>query len=638
MPLQDLPGPVAIFGDRLVFAVMTRPESMRGPFRHPETGRQCVLFSLDKDMAYAKFHEDHGPLNLSMTFDACIKIHEKLEKKRTYCLYTDPDPEMKSNMTLVVCLYFLIVAHWTPSEAFSPIAHFELMPFRDAGHGFRDFALSDCLYGMWKAIKYDLVQLEDFDPDEYQYLESPANGDMNLLGPFIPFASPVIPRGARTTHGLRTVLRIFEREQVGLVVRLNDELYDRELFVDRGMDHVDLYFDDGTCPNDAIVREFIRLADTYLASGKKVAVHCKAGLGRTGVLIGAYLIYKYSFTATEVMGYMRVVRPGMVVGPQQQYMLLNQHKWIAWAACDEYVRQQQPVNPLATPPLEPCELPTLAAPMGASVKAGDARGQPRKAPSSGARPHETAAVDLDSAVAVSGSTSSQPSTRGTKRGATRAPIPQFINAGPPATPTRGVHRSTSSCSSLASDFDQRATKRRPEVVLSPLGLSSPPPSREVTPDARDVAALITPLPTRAGIDQTDPEATPRATPATLYPRTPSGSLIPTRRPMRTPVPRTPLPQVSVIAHAADSSSVPLTLRAPHQRLPGAGKAPVAAPVSSPASVRARPGAPGGSKIPAPIATVASEPNTPRKVLGITTSRVWNSLSRMAGCELTHART
>lgn len=30
------------------------------------------------------------------------------------------------------------------------------------------------------------------------------------------------------------------------------------------------------------------------------------------------------------MAYMRIVRPGMVVGPQQQYMAMNQMKWIEW--------------------------------------------------------------------------------------------------------------------------------------------------------------------------------------------------------------------------------------------------------------------------------------------------------------------
>jgi cell division cycle 14 len=56
------------------------------------------------------------------------------------------------------------------------------------------------------------------------------------------------------------------------------------------MDHVDMYFDDGSNPSDDIVRAFIRLAEEVIEGRKKkVAVHCKAGLGRTGVLIGGEL-------------------------------------------------------------------------------------------------------------------------------------------------------------------------------------------------------------------------------------------------------------------------------------------------------------------------------------------------------------
>lgn len=101
---------------------------------------------------------------------------------------------------------------------------------------------------------------------------------------------------------------------------------------------VDMYFDDGTNPTDEIVRQFIYLVEEWVSRGKKIAVHCKAGLGRTGVLIGAYLIYKYNFTASEVIGYMRVVRPGMVVGPQQRYMQLNQLKWAGWVSSAKLLR------------------------------------------------------------------------------------------------------------------------------------------------------------------------------------------------------------------------------------------------------------------------------------------------------------
>lgn len=179
------------------------------------------------------------------------------------------------------------------------------------------------------------------------------NGDLNILGPFIPFASPtesswiegalqsassehIVHTPAKSkaiSHQLHCVLDVFQREDVGLVARLNDELYDRRHFLDVGIEHIEMFFDDGTNPPDDIVREFIRLAEHTIENKRqKVAVHCKAGLGRTGVLIGAYLVYKYQFTAQEAIGFMRIVRPGMVVGPQQQYMVLNQLKWAGWVS------------------------------------------------------------------------------------------------------------------------------------------------------------------------------------------------------------------------------------------------------------------------------------------------------------------
>jgi protein-tyrosine phosphatase len=70
-----------------------------------------------------------------------------------------------------------------------------------------------------------------------------------------------------------------------------DDRYDREFFLQAGISHIDMYFDDGSNPSDEIVRHFIRLAEDVIErQGKRVAVHCKAGLGRTGVLIGGKLV------------------------------------------------------------------------------------------------------------------------------------------------------------------------------------------------------------------------------------------------------------------------------------------------------------------------------------------------------------
>ncbi len=45
-----------------------------------------------------------------------------------------------------------------------------------------------------------------------------------------------------------------------------------------------------------------------------------AGLGRTGTLIGAYLMKHYKFTAAEAIAWLRICRPGSVIGPQQNYL------------------------------------------------------------------------------------------------------------------------------------------------------------------------------------------------------------------------------------------------------------------------------------------------------------------------------
>ncbi|WVF66542.1 hypothetical protein IAT40_001282 [Kwoniella sp. CBS 6097] len=394
---RTFPNPVAVFNERFCFTTLSEEEVQahgRRPYAHPDTGRSVLLFSLDEEMRYTPFSKDHGPLNLAFTFQACIRIHDRLERtearKKPLCLYTSPEPTQKSNMTLIVTLYFLIVGKHAPWNAFRPIAPLEIMPFRDAGNGPMDYGLTiqDVLYGVDKAIHYGLLDLVNFDPESYQRYEQVDNGDLNILGPFIPFASPIeltwikatraatktvaspggtltttmrrVEKGKITSNAMKCVLEVFDRENVGLVVRLNDELYDRRHFVDLGMDHAEMYFDDGSNPTDDIVREFIRLAEDVIEGrGQKVAVHCKAGLGRTGVLIGAYLIYKYQFSAPEVIGFMRIVRPGMVVGPQQHYMINNQMKWAGWAARDQLLRElaeesaaREPINPLATPPTE----------------------------------------------------------------------------------------------------------------------------------------------------------------------------------------------------------------------------------------------------------------------------------------------
>ncbi|KAH3681757.1 hypothetical protein WICPIJ_007275 [Wickerhamomyces pijperi] len=307
--------------------------------QQPQNTADYVYFTVDDSLPYNPFHLDFGPLNIGHLYRFAVVLHNLLNEEanqgKAIVLYSSTDFRMRTNTACLLACYMVLVQSWTPHQILQPLCQLDtpFMGFRDAGYSHADFEITiqDIVYAMWRAKERGMIDITNFNLEEYEQYERVDQGDFNVVSKdFIAFASPQQPNSSQPNLTFRRVLEYFTKNDVQMVVRLNSHLYNKNEFEKRGIQHIDMIFDDGTCPTMDIVKDFIGVSEGVIKNGGKVAVHCKAGLGRTGCLIGAHLIYTHGFTANECIAYMRMIRPGMVVGPQQHWLYLHQFEFREW--------------------------------------------------------------------------------------------------------------------------------------------------------------------------------------------------------------------------------------------------------------------------------------------------------------------
>lgn len=304
----------------------------------PPTGfSDSFYFSIDKDLQYIPYHHDFGPLHIGNVYKFVVEVDRLLNSKTSSstALYhwTGAAPDKRSNSVLLMCAFQVLVLGKTAEEAFDKFKKIKLTleDYCDASYRPHPYRCSilDCLRGLEYATALGWFNLKSFNLKEYTFYEDVDNGDLNWVVPdkFLAFSTPNdgVHRSSRKPFTAEEIVPVLKKFKVGLVVRLNDALYDRNKLIRAGIDHRDIFFEDGSCPTLDQIDTFISECESARGA---VAVHCKAGLGRTGTMIGMYLMKHYQIPAPALIGWMRLARPGMVLGPQQYFLCKMQDQML----------------------------------------------------------------------------------------------------------------------------------------------------------------------------------------------------------------------------------------------------------------------------------------------------------------------
>jgi len=333
----------------------------------PTSTADLHFFSIDDVFVYMSYNEDFGPLNLAMVTKYCRKINRKLKLPRLASKkivhVTSLDKRRQVNAAFLIAAYGILYLNMSPNAAHNLVVaecqranrhhgnhnrnNAALIPFRDASIAKSSYELHllDVLDGLKRAVDCGFYNPETFDVPEYERREQVENGDSNwiLPGKLMAFCGPHprarIDASGFPFHSPESYFDYFRSNGVKAVVRLNMATYEGRRFTSAGFTHYDLFFPDGTTPTGNILDKFLTICEK---TDGAVAIHCKAGLGRTGTLIACYLMKHFRFTAPQAMGWIRVCRPGSVIGCQQNWLLERQTEmWGRGAEAEKLKREEE---------------------------------------------------------------------------------------------------------------------------------------------------------------------------------------------------------------------------------------------------------------------------------------------------------
>ena len=131
--------------------------------------------------------------------------------------------------------------------------------------------------------------------------------------------------GQLKMHGISSIFCVQkpgEHSHCGRKLEPSGFSYDPQVVMDAGVYFYNFGWDDFGVPSMPMLLDIVRVVDFGISRGK-VAIHCHAGLGRTGVLIACYIVFSRRWDSDRAIELVRTKRPGALQTEKQVELVLE---------------------------------------------------------------------------------------------------------------------------------------------------------------------------------------------------------------------------------------------------------------------------------------------------------------------------